>query len=92
MGVASLPRAALIEVDAIMHTGLYQRISKLLFEAADEKGAFEGNVDFDDDTVDVLSRFHLSRPGTIYGGFNEIQRNVVSKDVLRLPGKQRLGE
>jgi alkylation response protein AidB-like acyl-CoA dehydrogenase len=66
---------------------LYQRISELLVEAADEKGAFEGDVDFDDDSVDVLSPFYMSRPGTIYGGSNEIQRNIVAKDVLRLPGK-----
>jgi alkylation response protein AidB-like acyl-CoA dehydrogenase len=66
---------------------LYQRISELLVEAADEKGAFEGDVDFDDDAVDVLSPFYMSRPGTIYGGSNEIQRNIVAKDVLRLPGK-----
>jgi alkylation response protein AidB-like acyl-CoA dehydrogenase len=66
---------------------LYQRISELLVESADEKGAFEGDVDFDDDTVDVLSPFYMSRPGTIYGGSNEIQRNIVAKDVLRLPAK-----
>jgi alkylation response protein AidB-like acyl-CoA dehydrogenase len=29
----------------------------------------------------------MSRPGTIYGGSNEIQRNIVAKDVLRLPMK-----
>jgi alkylation response protein AidB-like acyl-CoA dehydrogenase len=29
----------------------------------------------------------MSRPGTIYGGSNEIQRNIVAKDVLRLPAK-----
>ncbi|MPZ45929.1 MAG: acyl-CoA dehydrogenase [Betaproteobacteria bacterium] len=66
---------------------LYQRISELLVEAADEKGALEGDVDFDDDFVDVLSPFYMSRPGTIYGGSNEIQRNIVAKDVLRLPAK-----
>jgi alkylation response protein AidB-like acyl-CoA dehydrogenase len=66
---------------------LYQRISELLVEAAEEQGAFEGDVDFDDDTVDVLSPFYMSRPGTIYGGSNEIQRNIVAKDVLRLPAR-----
>ena len=66
---------------------LYQRISELLVEAADEKGAFEGGIDFDSEEVDVLSPFYMSRPGTIYGGSNEIQRNIVAKDVLRLPAK-----
>ncbi|MPZ45926.1 MAG: hypothetical protein GEV05_21570 [Betaproteobacteria bacterium] len=66
---------------------LYQRISELLVEAADEEGAFEGEIDFDDEEVDVLSPFYMSRPGTIYDGSNEIQRNIVAKDVLRLPAK-----
>jgi alkylation response protein AidB-like acyl-CoA dehydrogenase len=29
----------------------------------------------------------MARPGTIYGGSNEIQRNIVAKEVLRLPGR-----
>jgi alkylation response protein AidB-like acyl-CoA dehydrogenase len=66
---------------------LYQRISELLLEAADEKSAYEGEVDFDDESVDVLAAFYMARPGTIYGGSNEIQRNIVAKDVLRLPGR-----
>jgi alkylation response protein AidB-like acyl-CoA dehydrogenase len=66
---------------------LYQRISELLLEAAEEKSMYEGNVDFDGESVDVLSSFYMSRPGTIYGGSNEIQRNIVAKDVLRLPMK-----
>jgi alkylation response protein AidB-like acyl-CoA dehydrogenase len=66
---------------------LYQRIADLLLEVADEKGALEGEVDFDDESVDILAPFYMSRPGTIYGGSNEIQRNIVAKDVLRLPVK-----
>ena len=66
---------------------LYQRTSELLLEAADEKAALEGVVDFDDDEVDVLAPFYMARPGTIYGGSNEIQRNIVAKDVLRMPQK-----
>jgi hypothetical protein len=66
---------------------LAQRISELLLEAAEEKAMYEGAVDFDGEDVDVLSPFYMSRPGTIYGGSNEIQRNIVAKEVLRLPGK-----
>jgi len=67
---------------------LYQRISELLLEAADEKGAMAGDVDFDgEEDMDILAPFYMSRPGTIYGGSNEIQRNIVSKDVLRMPAK-----
>jgi len=66
---------------------LYQRTSELLLEAADEKAALDGMVDFDDESVDVLAPFYMARPGTIYGGSNEIQRNIVAKDVLRMPQK-----
>ena len=30
--------------------------------------------------------FIQARPATIYGGSNEIQRNIVAKNVLNLPG------
>jgi alkylation response protein AidB-like acyl-CoA dehydrogenase len=64
---------------------LNQRLSELLLEAADEHAAVAGPIDFDRETVDVLAPFYMSRPGTIYGGSNEIQRNIVAKRVLRLP-------
>jgi alkylation response protein AidB-like acyl-CoA dehydrogenase len=79
------PLGADVSILKIWSMELYQRAAELLLEAADEKAAIDGNVDFDDDFVDVLSPFYMSRPGTIYGGSNEIQRNIVAKDVLRLP-------
>ena len=64
---------------------LNQRLSELLVEAADEYGAIPGPSDFGEEEVDVLSAFYMARPGTIYGGSNEIQRNIVAKRVLNLP-------
>ncbi len=63
----------------------YQRLSELLLEAAGEYGAVEGEVAIGDSEIDVLSPFYNSRPGTIYGGSNEIQRNILAKYVLNLP-------
>ena len=63
----------------------YQRLSELLIEAAGEYGAMEGEAAIGDAVIDVLSPFYNSRPGTIYGGSNEIQRNIIAKYVLNLP-------
>jgi alkylation response protein AidB-like acyl-CoA dehydrogenase len=63
----------------------YQRLAELLMDAAGEYGAVEGEIAFGDATFDVLSPFYNSRPGTIYGGSNEIQRNILAKYVLNLP-------
>jgi hypothetical protein len=35
--------------------------------------------------VDVLTPFYYARPGTIYGGSSEVQRNILAKYVLKLP-------
>lgn len=63
----------------------YQKLSELLLEAAGEYAPMEGEVAFGDTGIDVLSPFYNSRPGTIYGGSNEIQRNILAKYVLNLP-------
>jgi len=63
----------------------YQRLSELLMDAAGEYGAVEGDIAFGNASIDVLSPFYNSRPGTIYGGSNEIQRNILAKYVLNLP-------
>ena len=34
----------------------------------------------------VASQFNYGRAATIYGGSNEIQKNIISKQMLRLPG------
>jgi hypothetical protein len=39
----------------------------------------------DNENIDLLAPFYLSRLVTIGRGSNEIQRNIVSKYVLRLP-------
>lgn len=63
----------------------YQKLSELLLEAGDEYGAFADEITLGGEQIDLLSPFYISRPGTIYGGSNEIQRNILSKYVLQLP-------
>lgn len=69
----------------IWGTETFARLSELMVEAAGAAGATVGKLDFGDEQVDVLSQFYNARPATIYGGSNEIQRNIISKGVLGLP-------
>ena len=36
--------------------------------------------------ADFLNPSYYARPATIYGGSSEIQRNILAKTVLKLPG------
>jgi hypothetical protein len=56
-----------------------------MVETAGAEGANIGKLTFGDSEVDVMSQFYNARPATIYGGSNEIQRNIIAKGVLNLP-------
>ena len=77
------PDVSLLKIWA---TETYARLSELLVEAAGAQGATLGKLDFNGAQVDIMSQFYNARPATIYGGSNEIQRNIIAKGVLRLPG------
>jgi len=70
----------------IWGTETFSRLSELMVEAAGADGATLGRLAYGDSAVDVLSQFYNARPATIYGGSNEIQRNIIAKNVLGLPG------
>ena len=63
----------------------WQRLTDLLVETAQEYGCMPGELGIDGVDVDVLSPFYYARPGTIYGGSSEVQRNILAKYVLKLP-------
>ncbi|MBY0338799.1 MAG: acyl-CoA dehydrogenase family protein [Acetobacteraceae bacterium] len=69
----------------IIQSELYQRISETMLEVAGENaglsGPMEGNRDLNPGGVYIQAR-----PTSIYGGTNEIQRNIIAKNVLGLPG------
>lgn len=69
----------------IWGTETFSRLTELMVEAAGGDGATLGKIGFGANQVDILSQFYNARPATIYGGSNEIQRNIISKGVLRLP-------
>ncbi|KWT82103.1 putative acyl-CoA dehydrogenase [Variovorax sp. WDL1] len=76
-----------VSVLKVFATDLFQRLSELSIEVAGSAGGITGRTQFREEgsRVDVLSLFYNARPPTIYGGSNEIQRNIIAKSLLNLP-------
>lgn len=68
----------------IVQTELYQSICELMQEIAGEGGGLLDRTG-PDGTINPASMAIQSRPSTIYGGSNEIQRNILAGAVLNLP-------
>ena len=69
----------------IWATETYQRICDQMLELAGEWGVLRDDLDIGGVRVDVMNQYLKSRPPTIYGGSNEIQRNILARFVLELP-------
>ena len=69
----------------IWATETCQRVGELTLEAAEECGGLMGDVPFGDEHFDLLYPFLEARAWTIYGGSNQVQRNILAKSVLNLP-------
>ncbi len=87
--VAKLKRGESLGPDVsmlkVIQTELFQKITDLMLEIAGENAGLlepmEGNRN-----LNATGQFIQARPATIYGGSNEIQRNILSKNVLGMPG------
>ena len=66
-------------------TELLQRIADLLLDAAGSHGALTERVETESGPIEVAALFLQVRRASIYGGSNEIQRNILAKRVLGLP-------
>ena len=82
-GVRLGPDVSMLKVWA---TELFQRITAEMVELGGEMGSFRHAVRFEDTVIDVMNQYLEATPPTIYGGSNEIQRNILAKAVLELPG------
>ena len=71
----------------IWSTETFQRIAELTIETAGACGGLVGDVKLGGEMVNVVGSWHKARPATIYGGSNEIQRNILARQVLRLPAR-----
>jgi alkylation response protein AidB-like acyl-CoA dehydrogenase len=69
----------------IFSTETWQRAAAFLAEAADEQGACVDGQQVGGEDLQMLSPTFNALPSSIYGGSNEIQRNVAARQVLGLP-------
>ncbi|SFC27693.1 acyl-CoA dehydrogenase family protein [Tropicimonas isoalkanivorans] len=74
-----------ISLQKIYGTETFSRIADAIVEIAGTGAMIGGRAPLGDDGFDVLAAFYNARPATIYGGTNEIQRNIVATAVLDLP-------
>ena len=73
----------------IVGTELYQEATELAMDAMghDAMGWFDAPAGtLPEHERWVASQFNYLRAATIYGGSNEIQKNIIAKQILRLPG------
>ena len=76
------PDVSMLKVN---QTELFQRITETMMEISGEYGAGMGPLEGNQE-LNPTGLFLQSRPATIYAGSNEIQRNILAKNVLELPG------
>ncbi|MGO4832316.1 acyl-CoA dehydrogenase family protein, partial [Rhizobiaceae sp. 2RAB30] len=75
-----------VSILKIFTTELYQRITEETIALAGEDARYFDDIEAGNDQVDAMILFLDSRAPAIFGGSNEIQRNILSKAVLGLPG------
>jgi hypothetical protein len=74
-----------VSILKIFTTELYQRITEETLALAGEDARYFDDIDAGNDKVDAMNLFLDSRAPAIFGGSNEIQRNILAKAVLGLP-------
>ncbi|OYU47539.1 MAG: acyl-CoA dehydrogenase [Rhizobiales bacterium PAR1] len=70
----------------ILATELYQRVTEETLRLAGDEARYFDDIECGDTSVDAMNLFLDSRAPAIFGGSNEIQRNILAKAILRLLG------
>ncbi|PAU86107.1 acyl-CoA dehydrogenase [Pseudomonas sp. WN033] len=65
---------------------LLQRITEFNADIAGEYGGVVGSFDLEGLTVDLHWALMMARPVSIYAGTNEVQRDILAKNLLKMPG------
>lgn len=69
----------------ISSSDTWQRVAQFLLEATAEPGALVEPLPAGGEHVDILAQTFGALPASIYGGTNEILKNVIARRVLELP-------
>jgi len=75
-----------VSILKIWATETYTAITRLIVQVCEEDGGTMGSFKLGDSTVNVIAPLMTATITTIYGGSNEIQRNILAKAVLERPG------
>lgn len=67
-------------------TEAQQRVADLMLETAGAAGVADAPMALAGGALHPAQVFFAARPASIYGGSNEIQRNILAKAILELPG------
>jgi alkylation response protein AidB-like acyl-CoA dehydrogenase len=66
----------------LVSSSLFQRISEACLEAAGEEAALVGAQDFAGRSEDLRNIYMVARATSIYGGANDVQRDIIAKSLL----------
>lgn len=80
------PIPASISMLKIWSTETYERLALLLIESAQEYGGLRDHCKTDEIDLHVVAPLFNAIGAKIFAGSNEIQRNILAKSVLELPG------
>lgn len=78
---------ASVSILKIWSSETYGRIAELAIDVLGSCGALAGTPEFEGERVEMMVHYYRARPITVFAGSNEIQRNILAKDVLGLPAR-----